>query len=61
MMRFLTVCGSLRAGSSNRAVLDAIWLLASENLLVEGSVPIDALPHFSPDLESQACRSLFTI
>ncbi len=50
-MRILAICGSLRAGSSNGALLDAAARLAPEGVLIERFDGLDALPHFNPDLD----------
>jgi chromate reductase len=52
-MRILTLCGSLRARSSNRAILRAYASLAPA-LTFTHYERIGALPHFNPDLESAA-------
>ena len=54
MMRILAICGSLRARSSNRAALDAAWLLAPPPMTVELFEDLAALPYFNPDLEAEA-------
>ena len=48
-MRILTVSGSLRAGSSNTAVLQAAALLAPPGVRVTPFTSIADLPHFNPD------------
>lgn len=50
----LTISGSLRAGSSNTAALEAIALLAPPGVTVRRYGELDALPAFNPDLESSA-------
>lgn len=50
-MRLLTVSGSLRAGSSNRALLDAVALLAEPDVHVTAFEGLEAIPAFNPDLE----------
>ncbi|HEX8394584.1 MAG TPA: NAD(P)H-dependent oxidoreductase [Longimicrobium sp.] len=50
-VRVLAVSGSLRAVSSNGAVVDALALLAPDGVRVEVFRGLDALPHFNPDLE----------
>ncbi len=51
-MRLLTISGSLRAGSSNNAVLQAAELLAPEGIIFDHYDGVGALPHFNPDLEA---------
>jgi NAD(P)H-dependent FMN reductase len=48
----LAICGSLRAASSNGALLDAAARLAPPGVRVERFTGIAALPHFSPDLDA---------
>ena len=43
--------GSLRAGSSNRALLGALPLLAMPQLEFTFREPLDSLPFFNPDIE----------
>ena len=51
MPHLLTVAGSLRAGSSNAALLDAAARLAPGSLTVSAYTALAALPAFSPDVE----------
>jgi NAD(P)H-dependent FMN reductase len=48
-MRFLAIPGSLRAQSSNRAVLDAARALAPSGVEVALFEGVGTLPHFNPD------------
>jgi len=50
-MYFIGLCGSLRAHSSNRLLLDAAKALAPSGCRVEIEDAISQLPHFNPDLE----------
>ncbi len=50
-MRLLTLCGSLRAHSSNRSILRAYARLANPRVVFEHYDRIGALPHFNPDLD----------
>jgi len=52
--RLLTVSGSLRAGSSNAALLSAAARLAPAGVVVSAYADLAALPAFSPDLEEGA-------
>ena len=52
-MLVLTVCGSLRAHSSNRAVLRAYARLAPANLSFEHYEGLAGLPHFNPDMDAE--------
>lgn len=54
MMRILGVSGSLRAGSSNTALLRALPALAPEGVEIVFAAPLDRLPHFNPDLDGEA-------
>jgi NAD(P)H-dependent FMN reductase len=51
-MKILTISGSLRAASSNTAVLDALPLLAPSGLEITRYAGLGDLPHFNPDLEA---------
>jgi NAD(P)H-dependent FMN reductase len=53
-MRILTLSGSLRASSSNAAVLDAVALLAPPSITVRRYRGLGDLPHFNPDIEMGA-------
>jgi len=53
-MRLLAISGSLRAASSNTAVLLATARLAPPDVTVELYDGIGALPHFNPDLDNEA-------
>ncbi|HEY2156531.1 MAG TPA: NAD(P)H-dependent oxidoreductase [Isosphaeraceae bacterium] len=50
-MRLLAISGSLRASSSNTALLRAAALLAPEGVEVVHFDGLGDLPHFNPDLE----------
>ena len=50
-MHVLAICGSLRAQSSNAAILDAAAQLAPEGARVERFAGLGDLPHFNPDLD----------
>ena len=50
-MRLLTISGSLRAASSNTAVLDAVALVAPPGLTIVRYAGLGDLPHFNPDAE----------
>jgi NAD(P)H-dependent FMN reductase len=50
-MRILAICGSLRAASSNGALLDAAARLAPDGVQIERFDGLGALPHFNPDLD----------
>ncbi len=50
-MKILTLCGSLRARSSNRAILLAFAQLAPAAMLFTHYERLAALPHFNPDLD----------
>ena len=47
----LTLCGSLRAHSSNRSLLDATERVAQSGVTFDHFTTIDRLPHFNPDIE----------
>lgn len=50
-MNILTISGSLRAISSNAAVLDALALVAPPRLRIRRYQGLGDLPHFNPDIE----------
>ena len=50
-MRILTLCGSLRAQSSNRALLRAYERLAPSNMSFLHFEQLNTLPHFNSDLD----------
>lgn len=50
-MTVLTVCGSLRAKSSNLALLEAYERLAPGEVKIERFRDLALLPHFNPDLD----------
>jgi NAD(P)H-dependent FMN reductase len=52
-VRVLTVCGSLRAVSSNKAVLDALAALAPPDVDVARYAGLADLPAFNPDLDGE--------
>jgi NAD(P)H-dependent FMN reductase len=53
-MRLMTLSGSLRAVSSNSAALEALRLLAPAGVEVRPWRGLDTLPHFNPDLDTEA-------
>jgi NAD(P)H-dependent FMN reductase len=57
-MRVLAICGSLRAQSSNAALLDAAAQLAPDGVRVERFAGIGELPHFNPDLDREGASPL---
>src|SRR5262245_35593254 len=56
MSHLLTVSGSLRAGSSNAALLAAAAFVAPVGLTVAGDRALGSLPAFNPDREEAAVR-----
>ena len=52
-MRILAISGSLRAISSNTALVQAAVLLAPPNVEVVVSNALGGLPHFNPDLDNE--------
>ena len=48
-LTFVTICGSLRAKSSNAALLDAVSLLAPAGVSVESYEGLADVPAFNPD------------
>jgi chromate reductase len=51
VIRLLAICGSLRAVSTNGALLRAAALLAPEGMVIERYDGLAGLPHFNPDLD----------
>ncbi len=52
-MRILTLCGSLRARSSNRAVLNAFARLVPAGVRLDHFDRVGSLPHFNPDTDTE--------
>jgi chromate reductase len=52
--RILALSGSLRRQSSNTAALQAAILMAPADMLIELHPPLDALPFFNPDLDTES-------
>jgi chromate reductase, NAD(P)H dehydrogenase (quinone) len=52
-MRLLAISGSLRAASSNTAVLQAAARLAPRNVTIELYRELGELPHFNPDVDNE--------
>ncbi|WP_346894372.1 NADPH-dependent FMN reductase [uncultured Roseibium sp.] len=53
-INLLALCGSLRAGSSNNALLEATRKVQPDGISISIYDGIGALPHFSPDLDDDA-------
>jgi NAD(P)H-dependent FMN reductase len=53
-IKILGLCGSLRAQSTNRSLLEAAELLAPPEMHVVQIVDGSIVPHFNPDLEGTA-------
>lgn len=53
-LQILALCGSLRARSSNLALLQAAQALAPPSLDIEIYARLGELPHFNPDLDGDA-------
>jgi chromate reductase, NAD(P)H dehydrogenase (quinone) len=53
VQRLLAISGSLRATSSNTAILQAAGLLAPPGVVIEHYHDLGRLPHFNPDLEER--------
>ena len=52
-MRTLTLCGSLRASSSNRAILRAFECVGGSRIECTHYESMGDLPHFNPDLDGE--------
>ena len=57
-LRIVAVCGSLRAASKNRALLEAAQLLAPSGAEVVLDWSLATLPHYNPDLDTLDGSSL---
>jgi NAD(P)H-dependent FMN reductase len=53
VQRLLAISGSLRATSSNTAILQAAGLLSLPGVVIEHYNDLGRLPHFNPDLEER--------
>jgi NAD(P)H-dependent FMN reductase len=53
VQRLLAISGSLRATSSNTAILQAAGLLSLPGVVIEHYHDLGRLPHFNPDLEER--------
>ncbi len=51
MIQFLTLCGSLRSRSANRAILQAFAEVVGSRASVTHFAGVAELPHFNPDLD----------
>jgi NAD(P)H-dependent FMN reductase len=52
-MRILAVSGSLRASSSNTALLEAASIVAPAGIQVQRYAGLGDLPHFNPDIDDE--------
>jgi NAD(P)H-dependent FMN reductase len=52
MIRLLAVCGSLRAASTNKALLEAAARLAPSGMIIDHYDGLAELPPFNPDLDN---------
>ncbi|MDD4974892.1 MAG: NAD(P)H-dependent oxidoreductase [Bacteriovorax sp.] len=57
-MKILAISGSLRASSSNTAILMAVRELAPSSSEIKLFDGLDLLPHFNPDRETESIPSL---
>jgi NAD(P)H-dependent FMN reductase len=60
-LHILAISGSLRAGSSNTALLQAAAMLAPADVTVELYAGLAGLPHFNPDLEGSEPASVLAL
>ena len=61
MPHLLTLCGSLRQASTNRALLDAAGRLSPPDLPVQHYTALGALPLFNPDLSHNPPPAVMTL
>lgn len=59
-MNFLAISGSLRAGSTNTALLQAMVALTPTNVTVTLYETLDDLPHFSPERDKEVVPEAVT-
>ncbi|TGJ98711.1 NAD(P)H-dependent oxidoreductase [Leptospira langatensis] len=52
-MKLLAISGSLRKGSTNTALLLAAQKNSRENIEITLADPLDRIPHFNPDLDTE--------
>lgn len=52
MIRLLAVCGSLRAASTSKALLEAAARLVPSGMTIDHFEGLADLPHFNPDLDT---------
>ncbi|HEV7702743.1 MAG TPA: NADPH-dependent FMN reductase [Gemmatimonadaceae bacterium] len=57
-LRIIAVCGSLRAASKNRALLEAAQLVAPGGVEIAIDWSLATLPHYNPDLDTLDGSSL---
>lgn len=57
-LRIIAVCGSLRAASKNRALLEAAQLVAPSGVEIALDWSLATLPHYNPDLDALDGSSL---
>lgn len=60
-MRIVTLSGSLRAASTNTALLEACQLLAPPGVELRPFRGIGELPHFNPDVEATALPAVVAV
>lgn len=53
MFKVATICGSLRTGSYNRALMNALPSLAPPGFALQEAPPIDTIPHYNADLQER--------
>jgi chromate reductase len=58
LVNVLAVCGSLRATSKNRSLLEAAQLLAPPSVAITLDWSLATLPHYNPDLDTLDARTL---
>jgi chromate reductase len=52
-LNIVTICGSTRIGSLNRALMDSLPKLAPAGMTFKESTKVDTIPHYNADVQAQ--------
>lgn len=61
MLDIVAICGSLRAASTNGALIEAARVLAPEGMTITRYDAIGALPHFNADLDGEGLPDVVAV